>query len=121
MKRTLLWTPRVLGIAFAAFISLFALDVFSEGYTFWETILALAIHLVPTYLILIVLVVAWRWELIGGIMFVGLGAVFLAWFVRPFHWGTFLLLSGMPFLIGLLFLLNVATRGGKHDATDEHR
>ena len=32
-KRVLYWTPRVLGILFALFISIFALDVFGEGYS----------------------------------------------------------------------------------------
>jgi len=40
-KRVLFWAPRVLGILFALFLSLFALDVFSEGYSFGETMLAL--------------------------------------------------------------------------------
>ena len=40
VKRTLFWAPRILCILFAVFVSLFALDVFGEGYGFWETILA---------------------------------------------------------------------------------
>jgi hypothetical protein len=34
-RRMLFWTPRLLSILFAIFISLFALDVFGEGYGFW--------------------------------------------------------------------------------------
>ena len=33
-QKTILWTPRVLAILYAAFISVFALDVFGEGYGF---------------------------------------------------------------------------------------
>ena len=47
MKRVLFWTPRVLCILFAMFLSLFALDVFSEGYGLWQTIGALLIPLGP--------------------------------------------------------------------------
>ena len=46
----LYWAPRILSIIFAGFISLFALDVFNEGHSFWETLLALAVHLIPTAL-----------------------------------------------------------------------
>jgi hypothetical protein len=43
VEKVLFWSPRVLGILIAIFISLFALDVFGEGYSFWETIIALGI------------------------------------------------------------------------------
>ena len=66
-KRVLFWTPRVLCIAFTAFLSLFALDVFSEGSGFWGTAAALAIHLIPTAIMVVVLVLAWRWEWIGAL------------------------------------------------------
>jgi len=72
IKRVLFWTPRVLCILFAIFLSLFSLDVFSEGYGFWETILALLIHLVPVYIVVIALVIAWRWEWVGASLFITL-------------------------------------------------
>ncbi len=62
VTRTLLWLPRILCILFAAFISIFALDVFGAGYTASETLVALFMHLIPTGLILIALAIAWRWE-----------------------------------------------------------
>jgi len=39
--RTVYWLPRLLSIAFILFLSLFSLDVFGEGYGFWNTLLAL--------------------------------------------------------------------------------
>ena len=73
VEKILFWSPRVLGLLIAILASLFALDVFGEGYSFWETIAALAMHLIPTLVILIVLGIAWRWESIGGFLFVALG------------------------------------------------
>jgi hypothetical protein len=61
-KRILFWTPRVLAIAFAVFLALFALDAFGEGYTGWRLLLALAMHLVPAGIVAAVLALAWRWE-----------------------------------------------------------
>jgi hypothetical protein len=106
VKRVLFWMPRVLCLLFAGFISLFALDVFGAGYGFWGTIGALLIHLIPTGIILIALAVAWRWEWIGAILFVALGAwyVIMAW--GKFPWGTYLLIAGPAVLIGALFLVN---------------
>ena len=106
VKRLLFWTPRILCILFAAFISLFALDVFGKGYGFWETIWALLMHLVPTALVLIALAVSWRWEWIGGLLFVALGVWYIIISWNKFHWTTYLIISGPLFLIGALFLAN---------------
>jgi hypothetical protein len=102
-NRLLLWTPRVLAILFAAFISMFAFDVFGEGYTFWETIVALVMHLVPTAAVLVALAIAWRWSWVGGILFLALGLVYILVF-REGDWIVYLLISGPLFLVGALFL-----------------
>jgi hypothetical protein len=106
VKRLIFWTPRILGVLFALFISLFALDVFGEGYGFWETVVALLIHLVPTGIILIVLVIAWRWEWVGGVLFFALGGWYLFMTRGKFGWTTYLMISGSLFLVGVLFLIN---------------
>jgi hypothetical protein len=102
-KRVLFWTPRVLCILFAMFVSVFALDVFGEGYGFGETILALLIHLVPTYIVVVALVIAWRWEWVGAILFIALALFYLVWSGR-LDWS--LVISGPLFLVGVLFLFN---------------
>lgn len=61
----LYWSPRILSIAFAIFLSLFALDVFNEIHGFWQTVLAFLIHLIPAMIFVAALIVAWRWEWIG--------------------------------------------------------
>ena len=68
-KGALSWAPRLLTILFAAFLSLFALDVFSETRGLLETVAALAMHLVPTFLIILVVVLSWRRDLIGVVVF----------------------------------------------------
>ena len=105
-KRVLFWSPRILCILFAVFVSLFALDVFSEGYGFWETLLALVMHLVPTYVVCIALVIAWRWEWVGAILFTGLGVFYVVWTWGQFPWVTYLLMSGPLLLVGVLFGVN---------------
>ncbi len=106
IKRVLFWTPRVLCILFAMFLSLFALDVFSEGYGFGETILALLIHLVPVYILVIVLVIAWRWEWVGAILFTALAVFYVVWSWGRFPLVTYLIFAGSLALIGVLFLFN---------------
>ena len=106
IKRLLFWTPRILCILFAAFISLFALDVFGEGYGFWETIWALLMHMIPTALVVIALAVSWRWEWIGALLFIGLGAFYIVMTWGRFDWTSYAPISGPLFLIGVLFLVN---------------
>lgn len=100
-KRVFFWIPRALGILFALFISLFALDVFSEGYGFGETTLALLIHLVPTYLVVITLLIAWRWERVGGVLFIlmALGYLIMS---RGESW----ILTAPLILVGAFFLFD---------------
>ena len=104
-KRFLFWTPRLLCLLFAGFISLFALDVFAENHGFWNTLLALLIHLIPTGLLLLILAVTWRWEWVGGLLFPALGAFYIIAFWGRFHWSAYAILSGSLFLLGALFLL----------------
>lgn len=98
------WAARILAILYALFISIFALDVFQEGYSASETILALAIHLVPTAVVLVCLAVAWKTVRAGGLLFLLLGAAFWVFFGREAEWINFLIIPGPLILVGALFL-----------------
>ena len=101
IKKVLYWAPRILCILFAIFVSLFAFDVFGEGQGFWETILALLKHMVPVYVIVIALVIAWRWECIGAIIFIA-----IALFYIILNKGESFVIYGPLLVLGVLFLLN---------------
>ena len=109
--RILFWSPRILGIGFALFLSMFALDVFGEGRDFWGTVVALLIHLVPVYIVAIILAVAWRREWIGAILFPALAVVYLVSMWGRLHWSAYLVISGVLFLVGALFWANCEFRG----------
>jgi hypothetical protein len=64
------WTPRILCILAILFVSMFALDSFDPRFTPWQQIQAFLIHLIPTYILILFLVVSWKWELIGGLMLI---------------------------------------------------
>jgi hypothetical protein len=102
MKQWVYWMPRVLGILFATFVSIFALDVFGENYGFWGTVLALVMHLIPTMIVLTALVIAWRWEGVGGILFIALGA----WCLIAPSGPKAPIICGPPFMLGALFLID---------------
>lgn len=71
----------------------------------------------PVYLILIALGIAWRWEWVGGILFIGLGLLYIinAW--GQFPWSVYLTIAGPALLIGLLFLVDWRYRAGLQPAT----
>jgi len=104
-KRFLFWTPRIICILFACFISIFALDVFGENHGFWNIFLALLIHLIPTGLLLLILAVAWRWEWVGALFFSALGVLYFIAFWGRFHWSVYAIIAGPLFLLGGLFLV----------------
>ena len=104
-KKILYWTPRVLTILYITFISIFALDVFGE-YGFPEVLVALFMHLVTTFILIIILIIAWKRELIGGVILMALGILFTIFFKTYEELINFLLISLPVFLVGGLFLLN---------------
>jgi hypothetical protein len=108
VARLLLWSPRILTIAFALFVSIFALDVFGEFHGFWRVALALAIHLIPTFIVIAVLVAAWKWEWIGAAVFASLAAWY-CWMAmhKPwFGWSVILAIPLPLLVIAGLFLVN---------------
>jgi hypothetical protein len=70
------WLPRVLCILAILFISLFAADAFAPGLTIWQQLGAFLIHLIPSFILLAFLFIAWKWEFIGGIIFMVIGLAF---------------------------------------------
>lgn len=105
-RSALFWAPRLLGIAITLFISIFALDVFGQGYSFGEWAVAFFMHLIPTFVVLAALLIAWRWERIGGALFIFLGLLYIWMFWEPRRSLGYLLISGPLFVTGALFLLN---------------
>ncbi len=74
----------------------------------------------PVYAVVIVLIIAWKWPRAGGLLFIGLAAVF-AW---VFNWREIgiLLAMALPLVvIGLLFLAGSQCAGpenGQHRRFD---
>ncbi len=100
----LLWTPRILVIIYILFLSMFAFDVFGEGYGFPEVLIGLFMHLIPSLVLIALLVVAWKWPRWGGIAFLVLGVIFTIFFKTYQDLVVFLLISLPVFVVGGLFL-----------------
>ena len=114
--KILQWTPRILCILAILFISLFALDSFSSERTFWQNTGAFLMHLIPSFVLLAILIVAWKWENIGGIILIIVGVVLcvytfnLNYNQRHFTlWQSIINVSMLclPFVLaGILFILS---------------
>jgi hypothetical protein len=115
VRRLLFWTPRIALLLFAFLLSLLALDVFGQGAGFWETLLALLIHLIPTWAMLIVVALAWRWEWVGTLLLTAWAISYLV-MASGFPPSVYLMMSGLPFMLGLLFWLNWRYRTELHPA-----
>jgi hypothetical protein len=76
MKKSVIfmkWLPRVLCILAILFIGMFSLDSFDPKLTIGDQLIGFLMHNIPTFMLIIFLVVAWKLELIGGIIFMILG------------------------------------------------
>jgi hypothetical protein len=111
LRNILFWTPRALGILIVVLLTLLSTDVFAEGYHFWQSILGFLIHMLPTFAVILVLALAWRWEWVGALGFIAFGVwyIAMAW-DNQFDWVTYAILSGIPILIGILFLVGWVKR-----------
>lgn len=106
-KKLLVWSPRIICILFAIFISLFALDVFDEAGGFWQTTIALLVHLIPTAIIIFILILSWRkYPLVGALSYIILGLVYVIMAWGKFHWSVYAVISGPLFIVGILYFFN---------------
>ena len=107
--------PRILGILAILFVSMFALDSFSPERAFWQNSVAFIIHLIPSFVLLALLIFAWKYEKTGGIIMLvfSLGFSIFVYdinFKRTNSVATGLfdaLILGVPFILaGILFMIN---------------
>ena len=117
--KILYWIPRILCVLAILFISMFALDSFDPKLTIGQQIGGFLIHLIPSCILVAFLIIAWKWELVGGISFMAIGLG-----LSPFVYYTnyhmnhsifmslgIILMINFPFIItGALFILSHFTR-----------
>jgi len=112
INKWVFWAPRIFLILFILFLAIFSLDIFEGNYGFWGTILGLFMHNLPSLILLIILIISWKHELVGGIIFMTLGTIcfvgaiiFLV--ISPnLRFNPILIIGSIVFLlIGILFLI----------------
>jgi hypothetical protein len=117
------WLPRIISILAILFISLFAADSFAPGLTIWQQLGDFFMHLIPSFILIALLVIAWKWELIGGIIFTIIGII-LSPFIFNLNYhrnhsigiSLFIILTiTFPFILaGGLFILSFILKKKNH-------
>ncbi len=102
MSGLLIIAGRVIGLAAALFIGAFALDVFAVTAPWWQKLVGLAIHLIPSAVLVAFLLVSWRWPLAGGVLF--LVAALAPFLLLSNTFWVNALLAASPALAGLLLV-----------------
>ncbi len=95
------WTPRFLGALYLLFVTLISLKVLDAPILANAPLMA---GFLPSFILLFVLLVAWRWEVAGGIFYVVIAAIYMI-----SSWGNVnpvvhLLVSGLALVCGMLFI-----------------
>lgn len=121
------WAPRILCILAILFISLFALDAFEPGRSLGQQLAAFIMHLIPTAVLTLLLLIAWKWEMVGGIIFTIIGIVMSPFIYQHNYrmnnsvWVSLeiILMITFPFIVvGALFITESILKGRhkKHSA-----
>lgn len=96
---------------FIAFLALFSLDVITPEASLKEIRVGLIMHNIPVFIMITVLVVAWRHEVVGALGFLLAGVIYIVFTARsglgwPIVLSWSMTIAGPAFLIGALFLVN---------------
>ena len=104
----LVWAPRILGVAMALFLALFALDAF-DGRPFFTALPGFLIHLIPAFLVLASVALAWRFPLAGAVAFLGLALMYAV--TARWRLGWIAVIGGPLVVLAVLFVVSWRYRG----------
>lgn len=110
INKFLFWMPRTLAMVLILFSILMSLDVFQVGMSPKQIITGFLIHNIPTLILFLVLLISWKYELVGGITFIATGILYILMVSGIGDCQTIikmsLPISGISFIIGVAFLAN---------------
>ncbi len=99
------WSPRILSLGFVLFLSLFSLDALSEG-SGWQNILGLLVHLLPSFVLLALVIIAWKYDLFGAAAFFAFAIYYVFAVGLDRHWSWYASISAPAVIVGTLFVLS---------------
>lgn len=110
VNKYIYWAPRILSILFIAFLAMFSLDVITPEASILQIAVGLFMHNIPTLVLLIIVIISWKREIVGGIAFILAGFMYIimvarsgnAWYLA-LGWSLTIALPAI--LVGILFML----------------
>lgn len=100
-----IWIPRILMIVFIVFFSMFSLDAFGGDAPFLDQLAGFLIHMLPSFVMILFLILSWNHPVTAGYIFIILGVVFTFFFETYERLPNLLTISLTPVITGLLFLV----------------
>jgi len=93
-----------LGVLYAVALLIFAADVFNHEQNIAQTFYDILLHLLPTAVVLFIVVVAYNRPLIGAIIYLVLGLMYIITGWASMHWSAHVLIAGPLFLLSALYI-----------------
>jgi hypothetical protein len=108
-RLTAKWLARALAIGFACFLALFSLDVIQPGAKIQEIFIGLIIHNIPVFVLILVIILAWRKEIVGAVTFYLAALLYIILLLSSRSFQSYMLvwvlmISGPAALVGTLYL-----------------
>ena len=115
-EKTLYWVPRILTVIALFLMLMFSLDVFDGNETMGRKLLGFLMHNIPVLILIVILIISWKWEFIGGIFFI-VAFIVSCFFFHSFSGNPWSLAVTSPFLLtGILFILHHYLYGKKSES-----
>lgn len=93
-----------LGVLYAVALLVFAADVFNHEQNIAQTFYDILLHLLPTAVVLFIVVVAYNRPLIGAIIYLVLGLMYIITGWARMHWSAHVLIAGPLLLLSALYI-----------------
>ncbi len=106
LAKIIRWAPRVASIIIIFFLTLFSLDVFDGSASWVEMLGGFIMHSLPSIVLILLLIFAWKRPLVGFWAFLIFGVLFGLRFVRDIYSISNMLFFVFPFLLisGLFYM-----------------
>jgi hypothetical protein len=101
MAKPVYFIPRILSVLFVMLAAAFIAEGFTPAFNWGDSLMHLAITLV----VVAATIVAWRWPKFGGWFWLLIGLSVWELNIRRGNVGPALIVGGLPFLTGVLFLI----------------
>lgn len=122
------WVARVICILAIAFVMMFSADCFGGGLKLSEQLICFFMHNIPAYILIVLLIIAWRWQMVGGLIFVLIALISSPWlFMHNYAMNHSVIMSlsvlmviSFPFfVVGLLFLWSIYLKNKVTNSMDD--